>query len=363
MIPPLLAGVRHGILPELKDLAIHDRLPNPNAIPGGGTTSYRRATEFDIYVKGHIDRGSTYNLAEAITVHVHKHDFLNHHEVETILDATIVLDKESNDVNTCLGEAQHLVYYTRLMLRSQDPEVIQHRELFKRQYTVSRKQYKRLRSKLREHRKDVMVLWGIMAQEIKRTCDIEDAAAAANGAEPDSSSVRKRNPSPVDNKVAPAKKRSVSAKTPSSKNSTRPTTKKKNVHFNNTQLAGSQAGHNGQSATQNGLVEIPFSHTPLVEPKKLALATGTHEEDLIVFTDRDWLEADNIVNGEEIAPTLPNHLTSVFSSTKKKRTGVEVFPDKRQRIDQTRVQGETSDLFLRVTVTLNITVRPNDRHM
>ncbi|EGF98796.1 uncharacterized protein MELLADRAFT_95436 [Melampsora larici-populina 98AG31] len=225
-----------------------------------------------------------------------------------------------------------------------------------------------------------------------------------------SSSVRKRSPSPVDNKVAPPKKRSVSAKLTLSKNSTRPVTKKKSVHFHNTQLAGSQEGHHGQSATQNGVLKLPLS--PSVEPKNLTLAsdaqvhyhhplafdealqsnqtrkdqkprllsntqaagsfvsslsadllppkitpikvktekdvtlasedhispegklTSTHEEDLIVFTDKDWLEADNIVNGRDIAPILPDRSTSVFSSTEKKRTGVEVFQDERRQVDQ-----------------------------
>ncbi|EGG12134.1 uncharacterized protein MELLADRAFT_102103 [Melampsora larici-populina 98AG31] len=183
MIPPLLSGVSHGILPELRDLALHDRLPNPNAIPGGGSTSDRRERDFDIYVKTHLDNGFIHNVEEAITVHIHKHDFLNHDEIETILDATITLNDEAHDINTCLGDAQHLLYYSRMMLRSQDPDVIQHRELFKSQYKLSRKSYKRLRSKLREYRNYVMLLWGMMAREIKRTCDIEDAAV--NGAEPE----------------------------------------------------------------------------------------------------------------------------------------------------------------------------------
>ncbi|EGG11044.1 uncharacterized protein MELLADRAFT_102928 [Melampsora larici-populina 98AG31] len=184
MFPPILGRVTSGILPGLEAIACHDRKPDPNAIPGGGSTSLERERNFDVYFKNNLEPGSFHKIPDYLVQHVQRHGFLNSHEIEHLISSMVYLEEATDDIRQDYCEARIMLRYIYTMLRSEDPEVIAHREILKRQEKESRKRYKRYKRMVREYQDDTGLLWALIAQEIKRTCDVEDAAAA-NRMEPD----------------------------------------------------------------------------------------------------------------------------------------------------------------------------------
>ncbi|EGG04151.1 uncharacterized protein MELLADRAFT_65130 [Melampsora larici-populina 98AG31] len=188
VFPPILGYVTSGILPGFEAIACHDRKPDPNAIPGGGSTSLNVKATSIIYFKTNLEIGYFHKIPDYIAQHVRRHGFLNSHEIEHLIDSMVYLEEKTDDVRKDCCEARVMLVYIRTMLHSEDPEVIVHREILKRQEKLSRKRYKRYKRNIREYQDDTGLLWALIAQEIKRTCDVEDAAAAngrqADGAAP-----------------------------------------------------------------------------------------------------------------------------------------------------------------------------------
>ncbi|EGF98254.1 uncharacterized protein MELLADRAFT_69423 [Melampsora larici-populina 98AG31] len=185
VFPPVLGHVSSGILPGLEAIVFHDQKPDSNAIPRGGSTSAEREMDFDIYIKRNLDIRYFHKLPDYIVQHVQTHGFLNCHKIEEIIEAIVPLEEETDDIRKLDYKTQTMLVYVQTMLRSEDPKVIAQREILKSQEKLSGKLYKCLKCKLQEYQDDTGLLWALMAQEIKHTCDVEDAATAANGAEPD----------------------------------------------------------------------------------------------------------------------------------------------------------------------------------
>ncbi|KAH9806951.1 hypothetical protein DFH28DRAFT_929672 [Melampsora americana] len=159
---------------SLRALAFHDRVPTSPVVQ---VNTPERTGRFRIYVQAALEQGFYHNIEDGISNHLEIYKFLNTLELEAISDTINNLEDEVHDIGVTLSESQDAIAYARMLLRSHDPEVILHHQLYKRQLKVSRKKYKRFMRTLNRYYKEIAHLKAIHSEESKRTCDFEDSEA------------------------------------------------------------------------------------------------------------------------------------------------------------------------------------------
>ncbi|EGG05603.1 uncharacterized protein MELLADRAFT_64002 [Melampsora larici-populina 98AG31] len=154
--------MHHALIPELRALAFHDRVPTSPAVQ---VNTPQRTGRFRIYVQGALEQGFYHNIEDGISQHLETYRFLNTLELEAISDTINTLEDEIHDIGVTLSESQDAIAYVPMLLRSRDPEVVPHHQLYKRQLKISRKKYKRFMRTLDRYHKEIANLRAIHSQE------------------------------------------------------------------------------------------------------------------------------------------------------------------------------------------------------
>ncbi|EGG02552.1 uncharacterized protein MELLADRAFT_91318 [Melampsora larici-populina 98AG31] len=181
MLPPYLLDDVRGLMPELKNLAVHDRRPDSSL---SRSTSDERASNFRVLVGTTLDAGLIFNLKAVVGDHVEKYRFLNISELDAIENAAYLVEDRLINIVDKVHDTQKVIAYCKMLLRSTDPTVTRHRKLYKKQLKESGEEYKLHKRTSKRFYKDVADLWALLSEETKRTCDFEDAAAATAVPEP-----------------------------------------------------------------------------------------------------------------------------------------------------------------------------------
>ncbi|KAH9820059.1 hypothetical protein DFH28DRAFT_1079927 [Melampsora americana] len=178
MLPPFGANpyARHNdyLLPKLREL-IGDQAETPTLGPEQND-SPERAEKF-ASVKRYLENGFYHNTGHAIDKHVEAYKCLNDHELDVIIGAIYTLEDEVHDIYCNISECLNVIMYSRMVLRSSEPEIVCHHELIKRQLELSTARYERYLIAWEHFHKETAKLWAIWSEERKRARDFKDAQA------------------------------------------------------------------------------------------------------------------------------------------------------------------------------------------
>ncbi|KAH9822217.1 hypothetical protein DFH28DRAFT_1217087 [Melampsora americana] len=166
-----------SLIPEFRALAFDERVPTSPAVQ---VTTPERARHFDIYFQGALDQGFYHK--DGIRRHLDAYRFLNTLKLEAIATAIDTLEDEIHDIGVNITESQDVIGYSRMLLRSREPEVVLHQQIYKPQLKVSRHKYKDFMCILDRYHKEVGNLRAIYSKETKRTCELEYYEAAPTNA-------------------------------------------------------------------------------------------------------------------------------------------------------------------------------------
>ncbi|EGF98179.1 uncharacterized protein MELLADRAFT_113735 [Melampsora larici-populina 98AG31] len=162
MIPAFSYRRYESLIPEFRALPFDERVPTS---PGVQVTTPERTRHFDIYVQGALDQGFYHNVEHGISRHLDAYRFLNTLELEAIATVIDTLEDEIQDIGSNITESQDVIGYTRMLLRSREPEDVLHRQIYKQQLEVSRNKYKDFMRILDRYHKEIGKLRAIYSKE------------------------------------------------------------------------------------------------------------------------------------------------------------------------------------------------------
>ncbi|EGG10093.1 uncharacterized protein MELLADRAFT_60532 [Melampsora larici-populina 98AG31] len=165
MLPPFLPDDVSGLMPELRELAVHHRRPESLLSRGNPDD---RASDFRIFVQGTLKRYQMFHIKDAVATHIEKYKFLNTLELGAIEHAAYMVEDVLLNIVAKVHDTEKVMSYCKMLLRSTDPDVIRHRNLYKRQIEESQEQHKIMKETQKRYYKDAANLWALLSEETMR---------------------------------------------------------------------------------------------------------------------------------------------------------------------------------------------------